>query len=859
MKLSLNTIRFINQHNGSAGDPAPNGVDALEQRIGAQLGAIEETIDFGKKFKEVVIVKVITCTNHPNADRLHVCKVDDGGKVEGVERDEQGHVQVVCGAPNVREGMLAAWLPPGSTVPNTVDKDPFVMELREIRGQKSNGMMASPKELSIGDGHEGILEVDKEVAPGTPFTEAYNLEGEVIIDIENKMFTHRPDCFGFIGIARELEGIQHRPYVSPGWYKLQPEFPAVESDPLPLEVKNELPDIVPRFTAITMRDVIVKPSPVWLQILLTEVGLRPINNIVDYTNFYMMVTGQPLHAYDYDKVMSQDEGANHATLMVRYPREGEKIMLINGKEVQPRPETIMIASRDKLLGVGGTMGGSETEVDENTKSIIIEVATFDMYSIRRTGMAHGLFTDAATRFNKGQSPLQNLCVLAKIVDEIRQSANGKVASKVIDINYVPREVLDRGSIHAPIRVSPEFINIRLGLKLSIDEMAQLLKNVEFDVQNTDSELAVRAPFWRTDIEMPEDIVEEIGRLHGYDHLLLELPKRDLSPASKNKILEFKQKAREILRQAGANEVLTYSFVHGNLLDKVGQDKERAYRIANALSPDLQYYRLSLLPSLLERVHSNIKNGYDEFALFEIGKAHEVSFYEDSESDIPGEVNHLAFVYAASEKSLRNSSSIAGAPYYEAKKYLEALLSSLGITNVTFSAGERDPVREIDRQAVKPFAAGRMSFVKIGDEVVAVVGELRGSTRKALKLPEFVAGFELDIDALSKYLDTEEAGYTLLPRFPKLEQDICLKVGLQVSYGELFEIVHSEIDRLKPQQSFAVLIPVDIYQRDSDIAHKQITFRLSIASFERTLTDGEVAKLLDDVAAIAHGKVDAERI
>lgn len=857
MKISLNTIKFVNEHYGSAGNPAPEGIAALTQRIGAQLGAIEEVIDLSSKYQGVVIVKVISCVDHPNADRLHLCKVDDGGKVEGVERDEHGHVQVVCGAPNVHDGMLAAWLPPGVTVPSTLDKDPFVMEAREIRGKKSNGMMASPKELGIGDAHEGILEVDKEVAPGTDFAEAYNLHGEVVIDIENKMFTHRPDCFGFLGVARELEGIQRRAYKSPDWYTLDPVFPDVETEPLKLELTNELPELVPRFTAITMRDVAVKPSPVWLQILLAEVGMRPINNIVDYTNFFMLETGQPLHAYDYDKVKAQDKDAEHASIVVRKPKQGEKILLLNGKDVEPRPDAMLIASRDKAIGIGGVMGGGDTEVDDHTKNIIIEVASFDMYSIRRTSMAHGLFTDAVTRFNKGQSPLQNLAVLAKIVNEIRTYAGGKVASAVIDNNHLPAEVMERGSVHEPVSVTPDFINVRLGLSLTADEISQLLKNVEFAVEHHDKELVVQAPFWRTDIEIPEDIVEEVGRLYGYDHLPLELPMRDLTPAPKDPLLEFKRIVRGALRQAGANEVLTYSFVHGNLLDKVGQDKVQAFQVANALSPDLQYYRLSLLPSLLEKVHPNLKAGHETFALFELGKAHAKSLQDTAESQIPGEANRLGFVYAANEKASKRSAE--GAAYYEAKRYLDDMLANLGFENATYLTYDQEPAEDIDRQVIKPFAQGRTSYVQVQGEVIAVIGEFKVSVRKNLKLPEYVAGFELDVDQLKDLAASNTRGYVALPRFPKLEQDICLKVSSETSYGALYQFVEDQVQKLQPEHSLARLSPVDIFQRDDDQAHKQITLRVSVANYERTLTDAEVTKILDQVATASHEKFGAERV
>lgn len=847
MKISVNTIRFLNKHYGTSSDPAPDGVEALAAKIGAQLGGIEEIIDDGAKYVgDIVIVRVISCEQHPNADRLHLCKVDDGGKVAHVTRDDQGYVQVVCGAPNVRAGMSAVWLAPGTPVPSTVGKDEFVLEARELRGQMSNGMMASPKELGLGDGHEGILEVDGNIAPGTRFTDQFGLADDRILDIENKMFTHRPDCFGYLGVAREIAGIQHTAYKSPEWYRQHPSFPSLEARELPLTVQNDMPDEVPRFTAIVMRDVQVGPSPAWLQVELAKVGLRSINNIVDYTNYFMLLTGQPLHAYDYDKVRSLDAHSDTAKLIIRKPKPGEKILLLNGKEIEPRSEAIMIATRTRVIGVGGVMGGGETEVDESTKNIIIECATFDMYSIRRTSMTHGLFTDAVTRFNKGQSPLQNLAVLAKMVDEVCQFAGGKVASRVIDDNHVPHKIVERGSIHAPVGISADFINERLGLKLSADEMAALMRNVEFTVDIKGESLTVVAPFWRTDIELPEDVVEEVGRLYGFDHLPLELPMHPLEPAHKDRPLEIKARIRQTLVQAGANEVLTYSFVHGNLLDKVGQDKSRAFRLANALSPELQYYRLSITPSLLERVHFNVKAGYDEFVLFEMGKVHDNDARQDD--GLPMEFDHLALVYAA------KSEVKPGAAFYEARAYLEQLAGAFGVT----LAYESLPGHGMPLDA--PFEPSRSALVKEagGEAVFGIIGELTHNTLTRLKLPAKTAAFEVDIMSLANSPRTK-AAYTPLPKFPKVSQDICLRVDARMPYQHVYGQVKQSLDKAVPEQTFANLVPIDIYQRTDDTMHKQITFRISIASYERTLTDAEVAKLLDDIAHGVEETLQAERI
>lgn len=835
MKISLNKLRFAGEHY-DVPDLVPHGLDGLVEKIGTQLGAVEEVVKLGGRFDGVLVVKVVSCEKHPNADKLSVCMIDDGSG---------GLVQVVCGAPNVREGMMAAWLPPGATVPSTKDKEPFVLEARELRGVVSNGMLASPKELGIGDSHKGLLEVDVDAKPGTTFTKAYRAEGEAVIDIENKMFTHRPDCFGLLGIAREVAGIQGLPFKSPAWYTLSPKFPNVETDELKLKVTNELPKLVQRFTAVTMAGVKVGPSPVWLQIVLSELGVRPINNIVDYTNFWMLESGQPLHAYDYDKVKALSSG-EIAHIIIRHPKKGEKIKLLSGKEIEPRNEAIMIAADKRLIGIGGVMGGADTEVDEKTKNIILECANFNMYSIRRTSMAHGLFTDAVTRFTKGQSPLQNPAVLAIITEEIRHYAGGKVAGPLVDNNHVDKAVLKRGSLHPPVKTSADFINSRLGLKLTAAEIKKLLENVEFEIKAAGNKLNVTAPFWRTDIEIPEDIVEEVGRLYGYDKLPLKMPARDLAPAARDALLDLKAEARDRLSKAGANEVLTYSFVHGDLLDKTGQDRAKAFEIDNALSPDLQYYRISLMPSLLEKVHPNIKAGYDEFALFELGKGHSLDDM-DKTTGLPKEFEFMALVVTANDKLKK-----PGAAYYQAREYLQALTGA----ELTFKPVSKDMQQY---PVVKPYDMNRSALVSIkGGDFLGIIGEFRPGVARALKLPKFTAGFEIDTTVLQG-LAQAGPGYTPLSRFPGVKQDMTLKTASDLTYEELYDFINKELGLKAPSGTNISLEPVDIYQKTDDSKHLQVTFRITITDPKRTLTDKEVNSVLDAVAEGAKAKFKAERI
>lgn len=832
MKVSLNWVKMIAEQYQTSANLIPSNVNDLVEKIGNQLGAVEKVIDVSKKYEGIVVVKVISCEKHPNADKLSVCMIDTGrGKP----------VQVVCGAPNVKAGMLAAWIPPGNTVPSTYGKGPFVLEAREIRGVVSNGMLASAKELAIGDDHSGIVEIDKDAKPGDNFAKLYRMD-DYVIDIENKMFTHRPDCFGMLGIARELAGIQNIKFKSPDWYREDVSIASSRArDDHKLVLKNKVPKLVPRFCAVVIKDVKVAPSPIWLRASLSRVDVKSINSVVDLTNFHMLLTAQPLHAYDYDKVLAlQKDKKNGVKMGVRLSKKGEKLELLGSKVIKLEDGAVLITAADKPIGLGGVMGGADTEVDENTKNIILECANFDMNITRRTAMHYGLFTDAATRFTKGQSPRQNLAVLAKAVEDIRQVAGGRVSSVVGDKNFkdAPRK----------INVTTSFINERLGEKLNILTIKKLLENVEFNIGGSGEKLQVTAPFWRTDIEIPEDVVEEVGRLYGYDKLPQFLPLKDLSPASTNKLLHAKSTIRQKLAAAGANEVLTYSFVHGSLLKKVGQDPKYAYQIRNALSPDLQYYRLSLMPSLLEKIHPNIKLKYDIFALFEIGKVHSKERPEDK-TGLPVEDEYTALAITTSDKL-----KPAGSAYYLAAKYLNDLVGEpLEFKPIT---GKMQSF-----QVMQPYQAGRSAMVhlKSNGKFLGIIGEFKPNVTASLKLPKYCAGFELDTTALAEVL-AQPPTYQPLSRFPALDQDITLKLQANISYGEATDFIYKFLDKAADKHGYQGQInPLDIYQKPGDTAHKQITWRIILSHPEKTLTTVEVNKLLEELSAKTKEGLGAERI
>ena len=825
MKVSLNIVRsLINFELPS--------VDELVLRVNQQLGRVEKVIDLGAKYSGARIVRVVECGKHPDADRLSVTKIDDGGAVPDVPRDDNGYVQVVCGAPNVHADMWAIWLPPGSTVPASFDDaEPFVLGARPLRGVLSQGMLAAADELAIGTDHKGIIEITEndlpsgaELQAGARFAEIFGLD-DFVLDIENKMFTHRPDCFGQLGVAREIAGIFRQQFTSLEWYKAQQQFSTAEG--LDLMVTNGAPELVPRFMAVAIKDVEVKPSPLWLQCQLVAMGGKPINNIVDATNYIMLMTAQPTHAYDYDKLCGHYLGA-------RLARLGEKVSLLNGKEYELTVDDIVITDGEGVIGLAGIMGGSNTEVSNDTKNIVLECATFDMYALRKTAMRHGVFTDALARFNKGQSPLQNAAVLKRLMSMV----SGVQASEVFDLKQFSDEFddyFDGKYTPANIDIDSKFINERLGLKLSENDICGLLNNVEIKSHGPEEELdyiCIQSPFWRTDLELPEDIVEEVGRLYGFDKLPRQLPMRSIKPAPKNPHRELKNAVRQSLSRAGANEILTYSFVHERILKNAEQDVIQAYKLSNALSPDLQYYRLTVLPSLLDKVYTNIKSGHNEFALFEIGKGHLKSKGLNKEG-LPIENNYIDLVYTSKKDK-------PGAPFYVTKKIIDNLGKDLGIKF------EFEKIaNQIDKQILAPFDIDRSSLIRIDNgDILGLVGELKQSVIKNFKLPQYISAASIDIDILQKNISKNIGdSYHPLSKFPSTWRDISIEIDSAVSYKDVLNVVKNSLQ--KQDDEFISIRLVDIY-RAKDSSFKTITLNISMTNYNRTLTATDASRIIDNI-------------
>ncbi len=843
MKVSLNVIKQLINF-----ELPP--VDELVQRINQQLGKVDRVENLAEHYRGARVVRVVECAKHPNADRLSVTKIDDGMAVPDVPRDENGLVQVVCGAPNVQAGIWAVWLPPASTVPASIlEGEPFTLDARKLRGVLSQGMLAAADELAIGTDHEGIvaltpcdLPAGKTLQPGADFAALFGLD-DYVLDIENKMFTHRPDCFGQLGVAREIAGILHQPFTSPTWYNLEQVFG--DGDSVLLAVSNDIPQLVPRFMAVAIRGVQVAPSPFWLQCQLVAMGAKPINNIVDATNYVMLMTAQPTHAYDYDTLQGGQLG-------VRMARQGETLALLSGKTIELTPDDIVIADGQGPVALGGIMGGSRTEVSATTTTIVLECATFDMYAVRKMAMRHGVFTDALARFNKGQSPLQNPAVLNRLIGMV----GGEQASHVADSKPFTSEhggILDdyfAGKYEpATIDITSRFINQRLGSHLTENDICTLLNNVEIHSHGPEKELGyicLQVPFWRTDLETKEDIVEEIGRLHGFDTVPRQLPMRRIQPARKNPRRELRRVVREALARAGANEVLSYSFVHERVLKGAGQDSAQAFRLSNALSPDLQYYRLSVLPSLLDKVHANIKAGHNEFMLFEIGKGHTKA--QMGKDGLPAEQSLIDLVYSSKKPQI-------GAAFYRVRATLDQLAHDSGLTLVytPVAAAQDDPV-------YAPFDINRSAHIWVESsettgqperQLIGVVGELRPAVVKHFKLPDYTAAASLCLDVMEQVWRDTAVHYQPMSRYPTTARDISIQTSIEVTYDELMQAVSSAMTQASetyPDVTIRDLTPLSIYKATPDASHQTTTFRLTLSSSQATLSAERVRSIIRTVFA-----------
>jgi phenylalanyl-tRNA synthetase beta chain len=819
MKLPINSIKEFSKCDTS--------LDTLVDIVSTKIGSIEEILTLSKVYTGIYVGQILKKRNHPDADKLAIYDLNLG---------QEDEIQVVAGDKTLKEGDKVAYIKPGHIVPATYNtSEPFKIKAMKIKGILSNGMICSEKELNIGLDNTKVFVLDNNAKVGSDFADYYDFN-DTIIDIENKALTNRGDLFGIIGLAREISAAQGIPFVSPDWYKREFIDSEIENDTLPLDVKNCSSNLCPRYMCISIKDINVKPSPVWLKSLLTKSGVKPINNIVDITNYLSILTGQPLHAFDYDKVIKKDPHSNGiAHINVRLAKDGEKIHTLDGKVVELNSNNLVIADSTNPIAIGGVIGGIDTQIDEETRNIILESASFDRFSIRRTSMELGIFTEAVTRYTRGQNPNLCLTILQRAIDLILELAQGQIASNIKDI--YPNHIASQS-----ISLSVNRLNTHLGTKLSKEDITEILLNIEYQIvgEVEDNEyLTVIPPLFRTDLFIPEDIYEDIGRIHGYKNIDTILPKRDLKVSKINNNVSIKKDIRNILSNSGCNEIYTYSFTNTDTIKKSNQNPNLAFNIKNALSPELSLMRTSLLTSLLEKGQLNIQKNHLTFCIYELNISHQKGYLNNFK--LPKEDWHLGLLFCTKENILH------GNPYYQVKKYFEKIANKINLPELEFNLIANSSQQDIPIwvknliPTFDPNCASYIEYVKDGKTtIIGIMGNINQEVKNNFKLPQYTGAFEINIEEIKRLVNQEKM-YIEDFKYPPISQDICFTVPIETKYKDIKNIIHNTINNKQRRSRIECL---DIFKKDK--LYKNVTVRVSIEHKRKTLTDSQYQKIKEKI-------------
>ncbi|MBE9546473.1 MAG: phenylalanine--tRNA ligase subunit beta [Proteobacteria bacterium] len=751
---------------------------------------VESVDEAGPEFTNVVVAKILSIKSHPGADKLSLCEVTTG--------DE--NYPVVCGAKNINVGDVVPLAQVGATIPGG-----YTIKSSIIRGEKSEGMLCSEDELGIGEDAAGIMILPGGLSLGEDLADALDLK-DTVFDIG--ITPNRSDCLSVIGIAREVAAITGK--------KLKlPEIVFTEAeentkDITSVDILN--PNLCPRYTARIIKDVRVGPSPHWMRLRLEAVGLRAINNIVDITNFVMMEFGQPLHAFDFRFL---EEGR----IVVRGAQEGEEFVSLDGKERILKADTLMICDGVKPVAIGGIMGGMNSEVTDDTGTVLLESAYFNPTSIRKTSKWLGMSTDASFRFERGVDPEGVVRASNRTAQLIADLAGGKICRNCID--QYSRKIKPVENI--PLRVKK--VDEVLGVKVKAGEIKKILKSLGMVVNKTeDGSYLVTPPTFRVDISREIDLIEEIIRIHGYDGVPMSLPAVPERTDIKNREKTLEEKIRVILTGQGYSEVINYSFImpeSANILGLKEDDEGRKFvMIKNPLTEDQSVMRTSLVYGLLDTMRKNANAGCFDLRIFEKGKI----FIAQKEGELPLEKEKIAgLITGIRYDDLWHWKELLS-DFYDLKGCVENLFDGLMVRDVKFKSGTDVPLLH----------PGKSCGIFVDDKKIGFIGEVHPGVLEKMDLKRNAVVFELDFDFLAMHY-TEEIFYREIPRFPISSRDVAFLVGKDMEGERILDLVVGESEELLEK---AAIFDV-YYGKGIPEGMKSTALRFTYRSSDRTLTDDEV--------------------
>lgn len=775
-----------------------DSVSNLAERITRTGIEVDDLIDYTKDIKNLVVGFVKSKEKHPDADKLNVCQVDIG---------EDEPVQIVCGAPNVDAGQYVIVAKVGGRLPGGIK-----IKRAKLRGERSEGMICSLQEIGISSNYipksfeSGIYVFSEAQVPGTDALQALYLDDQVM---EFDLTPNRADALSMIGTAYEVAALYNTKMTKPETTSNELDLSA--NDELTVTIENE--DKVPYYSARVVHDVTIEPSPIWMQARLIKAGIRPINNVVDISNYVLLEYGQPLHMFDQDAIGSQQ-------IVVRQANEGEKMTTLDDTERELLTSDIVITNGQTPIALAGVMGGDFSEVKEQTSNIVIEGAIFDPVSIRHTSRRLNLRSESSSRFEKG--------IATEFVDEavdracylLQTYANGKVLKDRVSSGEL-------GAFITPIDITADKINRTIGFDLSQNDIVTIFNQLGFDTEINDDVITVLVPSRRKDITIKEDLIEEVARIYGYDDIPSTLPVFDKVTSGQLTDRQYKTRmVKEVLEGAGLDQAITYSLVSKEDATAFSMQQRQTIDLLMPMSEAHASLRQSLLPHLIEAASYNVARKNKDVKLFEIGNV----FFANGEGELPDQVEYLSGILTGDYVVNQWQDKKETVDFYLAKGVVDRVSEKL---NLEFS------YRRADIDGLHP---GRTAEILLENKVVGFIGELHPILAADNDLKRTYV-FELNFDALMA-VSVGYINYQRIPRFPGMSRDIALEVDQNIPAADLLSTIHAHGGNILKDT-----LVFDVYQGEHlEKGKKSIAIRLNYLDTEETLTDERVSKVQAEIEA-----------
>ncbi len=790
----------------------------------------------------IVVGEVLDVQPHPNADRLVLATVDHGVGEP---------MQVVTGAPNLKVGDSGIKVPFARRGAQLYDGHQAGWKLAtlkpsKIRGVRSEAMICSEKELGLLDYHEQVMVLPNDAPVGMPLAEYMDIDEvappDVVLDLS--LTPNLARCYSIIGVAREVAALtgQKLKLESPTMHAAGPSI----SGQIELEIAD--PDLCGRYTAALIRNVRIGPSPYWMQRRLTLAGMRPISNIVDITNYVMLEWGQPLHAFDYDRLRPRPGQAGPPVIIVRRAHAGETMTTLDGQLRRLTPDMLLITDGGGPVAIAGVMGGLESEVTSQTRHILLESANFNNINNRRTAQALKLLSEASTRFGKGVPAELTVPAATRASELMRLYAAGEIAAGLADLYPTPQP-------KRLVQITPREVKRQVGIDLSATDIVGMLEALDFTCSISKDTITATVPMHRLDVEITADLVEEIARIYGYDRIPLTLMTDELPPQRRNRILEGEDKVRDILVGCGLDEVITYRLTSKKTIESLDpqqaeMDESQYLKLSNPLTSEREYMRRTLLGSLLETMRDNFRF-LDRVAIFEVGRVYWPKSSPPA-AELPDELRRLGIGLGGPRDERVLFGERAAMDFYDLKGAVETLFDRLGLHDVAYAPVAAAPSNPQWPQS-KSFHPGRSAWAMVNGQTVGIMGEIHPLIRERFDLPQTPALMaELDLEAILSAASKERV-MAPISRFPSVSQDIALVVDEDTPAADVRAAILKAGGEL-----LADAVLFDLYRGEQiGAGKKSLAYALTYRAMDRTLTDEEVNQVQGQIVEAVKAQFGAE--